>query len=71
MARPSNTDERRGQIVAALQAVMARAGYAGATIAAIARQAELAPGLVHYHFKDKRDHRLPIERLRPAKAHRG
>ncbi|WP_259699368.1 TetR family transcriptional regulator [Pseudomonas protegens] len=55
MARRSNTDERRGQIVAALQAVMAKAGYAGATIAAIARHAELAPGLVHYHFKDKRE----------------
>ncbi|MGX9566747.1 TetR/AcrR family transcriptional regulator [Pseudomonas sp. CFBP 5748] len=55
MARRSNTDERRSQIVAALQAVMARAGYAGATIAAIARHAGLAPGLVHYHFKDKRE----------------
>ncbi|MGE8451852.1 MAG: TetR family transcriptional regulator, partial [Pseudomonadales bacterium] len=55
MARRSNTDERRGQIVAALQAVMAKAGYAGATVAAIARHAELAPGLVHYHFKDKRE----------------
>ncbi|PYY84809.1 TetR family transcriptional regulator [Pseudomonas sp. TKO26] len=55
MARRSNTDERRGQIVAALQAVMARAGYAGATIAAIARHAELTPGLVHYHFRDKRE----------------
>jgi TetR/AcrR family transcriptional repressor of bet genes len=55
MARRSNTDERRGQIVAALQAVMAKAGYAGATIAAIARHAGLAPGLVHYHFKDKHE----------------
>ncbi|NWB31159.1 TetR/AcrR family transcriptional regulator [Pseudomonas gingeri] len=55
MARRSNTDERRTQIVAALQAVMARAGYAGATIAAIAQHAELTPGLVHYHFSDKRE----------------
>jgi TetR/AcrR family transcriptional repressor of bet genes len=55
MVRRSNTDERRGQIVAALQAVMARAGYAGATIAAIARHAGLAPGLVHYHFRGKRE----------------
>jgi TetR/AcrR family transcriptional regulator, transcriptional repressor of bet genes len=55
MTRRSNTDERRGQIVAALQAVMAKSGYSGATIAAIARHAGLAPGLVHYHFKDKRE----------------
>lgn len=55
MARRSNTDERRTQIVAALQAVMARSGYAGATIAAIAQHAGLAPGLVHYHFSDKRE----------------
>lgn len=55
MARPSNTNERRGQIVAALQAVMAKTGYAGATIAAVAGHAGLAPGLVHYHFRDKRE----------------
>jgi TetR/AcrR family transcriptional regulator, transcriptional repressor of bet genes len=34
---------------------MARSGYAGATIAEVARQAGLAPGLVHYHFRDKRE----------------
>lgn len=55
MVRRTNTDERRGQIVAALQAVMASNGYAGATIAAVARHAQLAPGLVHYHFRDKRE----------------
>lgn len=32
---------------------MARHGYERATIAAIAREAGLAPGLVHYHFADK------------------
>lgn len=53
MARPSNTAERRVQIVAALGRVMARGGYEGATIAAIAREAKLAPGLVHYHFESK------------------
>lgn len=55
MGRQSNSAERRAQIVAALQAVMARSGYAGATIAGIASQAGLAPGLVHYHFRDKRE----------------
>lgn len=55
MAKPSNTIERRDQIVAGLQRVIATSGYAGATIAAIAKAAGLAPGLVHYHFRDKRE----------------
>lgn len=33
--------------------VMSEGGYARATVARIARQAGLAPGLVHYHFPDK------------------
>src|SRR5690349_17707233 len=32
---------------------MSREGYANATIAAIAKEAGLAPGLIHYHFEDK------------------
>lgn len=32
---------------------MAERGYARATVAEIARQAGLSPGLVHYHFTDK------------------
>jgi TetR/AcrR family transcriptional regulator, transcriptional repressor of bet genes len=55
MPRPSNTDERRDQIVAGLQRAMAAQGYAGATIRGIAQAAELAPGLIHYHFSDKRE----------------
>ena len=53
MSRPSNTTERRRQIVDALLAVMATHGYDGASIGDIARRARLAPGLVHYHFKNK------------------
>ncbi len=53
MARPSNTEERRGQIVAALMRTVTRRGYAGATVATIAREAGLTPGLVHYHFDSK------------------
>lgn len=53
MGRPSNTEERRVQIVDALGAVMARDGYERATVAAIAKRAGLASGLVHYHFRDK------------------
>jgi TetR/AcrR family transcriptional regulator, transcriptional repressor of bet genes len=32
---------------------MADHGYAGATIAAVAAEAGIAPGLVHHHFKSK------------------
>lgn len=55
MARPSNTAERRAQIANGLMKVMAKRGYDGATIADVAAAARLTPGLVHYHFKDKRE----------------
>lgn len=55
MARPSNTAERRAQITGALVQVMARQGYDGASIADVAKAAKLTPGLVHYHFKNKRE----------------
>lgn len=55
MGRPSNRDARRGQIVQGLLAVMARDGYEGASTVAIAREAGLAPGLVHYHFGSKQE----------------
>jgi TetR/AcrR family transcriptional regulator, transcriptional repressor of bet genes len=53
MARPSNTAERRTQIARALLKVMARSGYEGASVADVAKVAKIAPGLVHYHFKNK------------------
>lgn len=53
MPRPSNTAERRREIVAGLLTVLPRSGYDGATIPEIARAAGLAPGLVHYHFATK------------------
>jgi TetR/AcrR family transcriptional regulator, transcriptional repressor of bet genes len=53
MPRPSNTATRRTQIVRAMSVVMAGQGYDGATIQAVAAQAGLTPGLVHYHFKSK------------------
>ncbi len=46
---------RKKQIVSALLIVMARQGYNGASIQDIAKQAELTPGLLHYHFASKRD----------------
>ena len=53
MARPSNTQQRRAEIIAALGRVMASTGYERATVALIAREAGLGPGLVHYHFERK------------------
>jgi TetR/AcrR family transcriptional repressor of bet genes len=60
MARPSNTEERRGQIAGGLRRVMARKGYDGASVAEIARAARLTAGLVHYHFEDKREILLAV-----------
>lgn len=53
MARKSNTEQRRAEIVQALQSVIATHGYERATIQLIAAEAGLAPGLIHYHYKDK------------------
>lgn len=55
MGRPSNTDVRRQQIIDALRAEMSEVGFARASTRSIAERAGLAPGLVHYHFKDKED----------------
>lgn len=55
MARKPNSDTRRAAIVRALQTVMAKQGYEKATIQAIAAEAGLAPGLLHYHFKKKQE----------------
>lgn len=55
MPRPTNTAQRREQIVRGLLRIMAVRGYEGASIAAVARAARVAPGLVHYHFADKQE----------------
>jgi TetR/AcrR family transcriptional repressor of bet genes len=53
MARPKNTDERRAQIVFGLMRLLPTHGFQGASTTAIAREAGLSSGLVHYHFKTK------------------
>ena len=55
MPRLPNTESRRAQIVQAFMPVLARSGYGKATVIEIARQAGLAPGLIHYHFANKRE----------------
>ncbi|MFW5967053.1 MAG: TetR/AcrR family transcriptional regulator [Persicimonas sp.] len=54
MARKSSR-ERREEITEALLRTMARHGYAKATIARIAEEADLNPGLIHYHFASKQE----------------
>jgi TetR/AcrR family transcriptional repressor of bet genes len=51
--RPPVGAERRADIANALLQVMAKTGYAKATVAAIARAARVSPALVHHHFADK------------------
>src|SRR5687767_4320730 len=80
MPRPSNSEERREQIGRALQRVMSRSGYEGATVAEVAREAGLTTGLVHYHFRSKQEillyvldrlvqrHRLVLEEALAAAA---
>lgn len=53
MGRPSNRDERRRELLGAFARVLADHGYAGATIASVAAEAGVAPGLVHHHFENK------------------
>jgi TetR/AcrR family transcriptional repressor of bet genes len=55
MGRPSVRTERRAELTTAFARVLAEHGYAGATIAAVAAEAGVAPGLVHHHFQSKAD----------------
>lgn len=55
MSRKPNTEQRRAEIVTAMIPVIATLGYEKATIQAIAKEAGLAPGLIHYHFTNKQE----------------
>ncbi|MCG8424212.1 MAG: TetR/AcrR family transcriptional regulator [Proteobacteria bacterium] len=67
MARPSNTHERRVEIVEGLLRVMSERGYERASINEIARAAGLTAGLIHYHFGSKQQILLAlVERLASA-----
>ena len=64
MPRSKNQPERREQIIEALKAEMAEAGYAGASVQKIAKRAGLTAGLIHYHFKSKQEILIAlVERL--------
>lgn len=55
MGRPSLRAQRRTELITAFARVLARHGFAGATIAAVAAEAGVTPGLVHHYFTDKRE----------------
>jgi TetR/AcrR family transcriptional repressor of bet genes len=55
MGRPSNREARRRDILGAFARVLADHGFAGATIASVAAEAGVAPGLVHHHFESKEE----------------
>ncbi|NTX12322.1 TetR family transcriptional regulator [Myxococcus sp. CA056] len=68
MPRPSNTEERRQQIVSGLLRVMSERGYERASVNEIAKAAGLSPGLVHYHFSDKQEILLVLVQQLAARA---
>ncbi len=51
----NETPQGAEQILQAARTVLARDGYAGATIAKIAAEAAVSRGLLHYHFKSKEE----------------
>lgn len=55
MARPSNRTEKRREIALAFERALAKHGLGGATMVAIAEEAQVAPGLIHHHFVDRED----------------
>src|SRR5258708_10798546 len=55
MARPSVRAERRSEVARAFARVLGARGQGGATIAAVAEEAGMAPGLVHHYFESKQD----------------
>lgn len=50
----SQTSDTRARILEAARAVLAREGYAAATMRAISREAGVAVGLANYHFNSRR-----------------
>ena len=53
-------DGRRSQIVRAAAAVLGRQGYAETSLKDVAREAGVAPGLLHYYFESKEELLLEV-----------
>jgi len=74
MSKQYNTDEPSGEqqktrerIIAATSKVLAEKGYDATTLREISREAQVAPGLVHYYFGGK--DQLLVEVLQAAGQH--
>jgi AcrR family transcriptional regulator len=52
--------DRRQQIVAAATAVLGRQGYASSSLKQVAKEAGIAPGLLHYYFQSKEELLLEV-----------
>lgn len=60
VAPPADEPGRRGQIVRAASAVLARQGYGDTSLKDVAREAGVAPGLLHYYFESKQELLLEV-----------
>ena len=70
MGRRSLRTQRRGQVARAFARVLGAHGRGGATIAAVATEAGIAPGLVHHYFANKQElYEVLLDELR-AEFHR-
>jgi AcrR family transcriptional regulator len=56
----ADVDGRRSQIVRAAAAVLGRQGYAETSLKDVAREAGVAPGLLHYYFESKEELLLEV-----------
>lgn len=55
MGRISLKTERRSEIILAFARVMAKHGFAGATMVGVAEEAGISPGLLHHYFRSKNE----------------
>lgn len=64
MGRPTNIETRRAQVADAMIDLLAHGTFEQVTVAAMAKTAGLAPGLVHHNFASKEDVlTLAVDRL--------
>ncbi len=60
MPRPSNKALRRSQIVHSLMKIMSQRGYQKSSTKEVAAAAGLTQGLIHYHFRNKKEILLAV-----------
>lgn len=55
-------EDKKKRIIEAAYTIFAKKGYTNASIKDIAKEAEVAPGLVHYYFENKLDVLLSVQK---------